>query len=802
MRSLLQFQLFEKRMLRLFTVPMETEQYTRVIATTNASVMLRELEKDPQGVCGRLLAHQLMACPGGDWVGTMVAFQHSNVASDRPIGSDTGVPVGLTDRISVIESVTSECTDVKSKHLARQYSQDISGCPLPVAVRQSYASAGSQPSATHLFPHQLNTLQWMLDVEEGRSEVLRVPQAAVFHGWFAYSHGMEKDMLPGDIEILESSSLALGGLVAHPVGSGKTVIAIELVKVTASSGMTVICVPGHIADQWRQEIARFAPTLSCIVVNNKSSLANLRGVAAVIIPYDVFQSPLLLDTFCLMRWRRVIFDEPQDIVKKEYFDQLAFGLHCPYRWLLSATPNPMQDMIQLALGYKPDGRLPLESIHKWFIRTRCRRDSPSMCLPVPPLHVHMLPVTLTWQETVVAHMHAMADHLQASIRLCSYFANVDIRGNISESNEARTDAAGCEPVLLGVRRFSSLDDWIVSHRQELQDELDHIQSNLHHITLLVRQQYHQFQQHLEAIPIVSDQESDVVNSDDHFDQEAMEVMFDEHSGVDPELVSRRQELIREAKKHERLLRFMESVCQTISSEMECTICMERLGLSIITMLPCLHSFCAICVINLFGDLQTASCPVCRSEAQRRELCTFRCNDQVTDDVWISTGLLSDDPESPHFRGSKLWTLAREVGRVLDKHLDDKVLIFAQWDELLRQISLILPTDNCLLVGSMDVRCRLIENFQRNPTPRVLLLSLDQQVSGANLDVANHVFVVHPYCPASVASTASVPLARAQAYEQQAVGRVLRFPQLKDVHLYRLYARGTVEEELYMHWGWA
>ena len=69
-------------------------------------------------------------------------------------------------------------------------------------------------------------------------------------------------------------------------------------------------------------------------------------------------------------------------------------------------------------------------------------------------------------------------------------------------------------------------------------------------------------------------------------------------------------------------------------------------------------------------------------------------------------------------------------------------------------------------------------------------------------MANHIVVIHPYCPPSVRSVSVVPLAKAQAFEQQEVGRVLRFPQSKEVHVYHFYSLGTPEEELYTHWGWA
>lgn len=804
-RALLQFQLFEKKALRLFVIPVEAEQYSRVVVVTNTPVLSQELERDPQGACGRLLAHQLLACPAGDWVGTMDDVQVGGTsASDRPKVDPPVIPLGSEDsmcQIPMIESQESISVSGKSKPLlSRQYSRDISGQPLPVAIRQSYTSAGLQVGSTHLFPHQQRTVTWMLAIENGQYVPLRIPQAAMFHQWYAYPHGMEKAILPGGVETLQSVQVAVGGLVAHPVGSGKTIIAIELLKIASDSGPTLVCVPSHITKQWEQELKKFAPHLPCQVVKGRIARHIVRGV--VIVPYELFESPAAAAAVCGIEWWRVIFDEPQDIAKKDYFEQLSYGLFCPRRWLLTGTPNPIQDMIQLALGYKQDNCLPLESMQQWFVRTRCRRDPPGMCLPIPPLHIHMLPVTLTWQEMSVVRMHAMEDHLQASVRLCSYFANVDIRGNVMEVSGDREQAAP-EPVFDGVRQFKSLDDWIVQHQQEREAELMSVKTDLHHINSQVSRQFRQFQERLETMPLAPGQPPNPEDEDDHLDEEAMEIMFDEHSGVDPELLTQRKELTERAERQERLLCFLKTVAETISSDTECTICMEPLGLSVVTMLPCLHAFCAVCVIGLFGRHQTTICPVCRSQAQRRELCTFKCSqDDENSVVQLVEGTLTDSPESEHFHGSKLYALAREVGRVLDTCPNDKILIFAQWESLLKQTSSTLPFESLTLSGTMEKRCHTLKSFQTNQYPRVLLLSLEQHASGANLDMANHVFIVHPYCPASVASTTVVPLSQAQAYEQQAIGRVLRFPQSKEVHLYRLYARGTVEEELYMHWGWA
>ena len=87
---------------------------------------------------------------------------------------------------------------------------------------------------------------------------------------------------------------------------------------------------------------------------------------------------------------------------------------------------------------------------------------------------------------------------------------------------------------------------------------------------------------------------------------------------------------------------------------------------------------------------------------------------------------------------------------------------------------------------MDTRTTPIRD--PHATQYVLLLSLAQSASGANLTAANHVFLVHPM----LAGTQE----KAVSYEMQAIGRARRWGQLRDtVHLWRFITVETVEEEL-------
>ena len=68
--------------------------------------------------------------------------------------------------------------------------------------------------------------------------------------------------------------------------------------------------------------------------------------------------------------------------------------------------------------------------------------------------------------------------------------------------------------------------------------------------------------------------------------------------------------------------------------------------------------------------------------------------------------------------------------------------------------------------------------------------------GSLVQVARHVILLHPYCTPSATYPEAVSFSSLKAFEQQAIGRVRRYPQTKPVVVYRLYAADTVEEVLY------
>ena len=113
----------------------------------------------------------------------------------------------------------------------------------------------------------------------------------------------------------------------------------------------------------------------------------------------------------------------------------------------------------------------------------------------------------------------------------------------------------------------------------------------------------------------------------------------------------------------------------------------------------------------------------------------------------------------------------------------RVLVFSQFTGYLKSIARALSEkgiDHLYLDGSTRNRAEVIEAFRAGAAP-VFLISLKAGGFGLNLTEANHVFIMDPWWN--------------PAAEQQAVDRIHRIGQEREVHVYRLVAEGTIEEKV-------
>jgi non-specific serine/threonine protein kinase len=127
------------------------------------------------------------------------------------------------------------------------------------------------------------------------------------------------------------TELGLGACLADDMGLGKTIQVIDLLlqrkriaaaKTTTQSGPSLLIVPASLLGNWRQELARFAPTLRPLFAHrSETSAENLARVvinpAGELASYDVVLTTYGLarrqDWLTKMRWPLVVLDEAQAI---------------------------------------------------------------------------------------------------------------------------------------------------------------------------------------------------------------------------------------------------------------------------------------------------------------------------------------------------------------------------------------------------------------------------------------------------------------------------------------------------------
>ena len=737
-QSAVQYQLFESSFLRLIIIPVPMEDVMRALILTNLPVVLSHLHSHTavSKSGAKFLSQCMIFPPPGEFPTTLDDINHGddekhsinpseqyfhmpdeNHKNPLPHCFDTAngeLLNHLPHKNIFLPHQQAACTEFPALppsdwNVGGEVSKCLVKQPLPVLLRQTSNNIPNGKRFSHLFPHQKRTVAWIVDIENGLCPPIFCPLANLFGGYHVFSYGMARALPHNTVEVLKSKDghLVRGGMVAHPVGSGKTIIAIELVHRTCSLGNTVICVPDHIVLQWCQELHRFAPdvraqvfTRGCQKASNTNCLIVGHGDIAIALPY-------------LESYYRLIIDEPQEVVKCDKTFNCLLNFSCAHRWLLTATPQPLGLMMQLALRYEHNQRLPFRAMEAWFVQTRCRRDPPTLCLPIPSMHIYMKPVTLLWQETSVMHSYAMQDDLQTAIRLASFFHTKKARLN-----------SGSVPGLEKAKKFSSLAEWVRERGNELETQLLEHKANVERIEKIMSKAAKKGVALLDQVATVVDKEGE-----DEIDPEAMERLYEEHPGVPEELLLERERSMKHVNKAKQLLIFMDSVMGTVTAESECLICMNKLGGRVVSMLPCLHSSCASCIATMFRCSRSAKveCPLCRHKVPRNMICTFLCAEKQPTTENINN--LSSNIQSKF--GSKIFAIVSEVLAILRKTRDDKIVVFAQWADLLEQISAAIPmeVEHCLLLGSMETRCRMIEEFRLKPSLRVMLLSSESQASG-------------------------------------------------------------------------
>jgi hypothetical protein len=262
-RPHLRFALFAQGFLRLFVLPRPEERSVRCLVLTRRAAMARDIEQ-------RLLA----ADAGGD--------EYDN---DDEEEEEEDALLGLEEDPPFLELLRA-CAMGPTAGSEWPASGGVSSATAAVAaIRGQVVTSGvsSGGRGFHLHDHQRASLAWMRAVEaEGEEGAVVLPLGVACppvtvdgdllvvdcHGAVRtrrQGRVLRRRQDDGDRDAAdEVIRLPRGGLLAHPVGAGKTAIAASLLLPSASSTIsssssssnTLILAPDHILFQWRRELAR------------------------------------------------------------------------------------------------------------------------------------------------------------------------------------------------------------------------------------------------------------------------------------------------------------------------------------------------------------------------------------------------------------------------------------------------------------------------------------------------------------------------------------------------------------------
>ena len=145
-------------------------------------------------------------------------------------------------------------------------------------------------------------------------------------------------------------------------------------------------------------------------------------------------------------------------------------------------------------------------------------------------------------------------------------------------------------------------------------------------------------------------------------------------------------------------------------------------------------------------------------------------------------------------GSKM---AHLVQRIRDTPKDERILVFVQFPDLMKQVAEVLEEakiKTLKLKGSVHQQTGALDEFQKEDLDPekdarvLLLLSRDESASGANLTTANHAIFVHPLLTNSQYEY--------EASETQAIGRIRRYGQTRLVKVWRFLVKDSIDAEVF------
>ena len=610
-----------------------------------------------------------------------------------------------------------------------------------------------------LFNHQKKNIIWMknlerlIDQNQTNLPLYKTNRYCIsryiksINDMIIHSTIEEKMIDPSRLEI---KNITLnGGILADDIGLGKTFSIIGLIHETRneSKNPSIVICPRRLCKQWKEEIDKSCDMNSYIISSitqfKKLNLENIRSYDIIILSYTFLtnekyykykqqhsndNSVLFLERY---EWERCVLDEFHEYTvssRKKHINDTREELlkfNPKYKWLCSGTPFQSFEDITNTI----------------YFLTKYR--------------------TLKF-----THYYNQVFHI---------FKDEYLRKNTKESlsGEIHIPEPIIENEFLELRTIErAIYDSALGNRDKMFELCNHALVSDQYINILgnkplsLEDIHKKMTDYYEKKGIYYNKRIENLNKLE--EEESTEENKNKIIEIEEKLIECKQKLT-----------IFNNINKKLKEESQCPICFEDLENNVKTITPCGHIFCASCISNTYHHNNnrdnTSKCPCCRFSFLNKDLQVIK----------------SDNPNNSEQLGSKMSRLIDYCNYLIKEDSDNRIIIFSQRENMLKLVQKILNENqihNLVLNGSMNVFNSKVRKFKLDHSVKIILLSMEKNVSGLTLTEANHVILLDSF---------NANKATYKMIEDQAIGRAVRIGQNKHVMVKRFIMKDTIEEEMFI-----
>lgn len=564
-----------------------------------------------------------------------------------------------------------------------------------------------------------------------------------------------------------------------------------------SSRATLIICPRRLAFQWFDEFSKFVKLdliiykITTIVELRKYTLTELLNADVILLSTSLISNRAYYEKIATenyvdvskIYWNRIVLDECHETLdrksgkkadKQTYNAILQYK--AKYKWCLSATPFPhkkhsLESLILFLSNqeedlcqYKNEGNdglivdnvadLVIKDFYQQYVRKNTK-ESIKAIATIPQYKMENIFLDFTDIEKAIYHQAELYKDEKRLTQICT---------NILASDQ--------DVAIIGnkVLSLTEINKAMIKHYE---DEKNQMTETLNDYQTKEIQDTAQYKTELSALSINS---TPIAQNDDE------KKKLTNNFKAKIKRIKDNIELLNDAiKKTEQTLRHFTSLNIDQFKDEKCGICNELFKEVVIQ--PNGYHFCSDCINLLLvgSNKMEYECPLTNLTINKNQLKImanpYHPQHHKTDYI--------NENEINKF-GTKLSKLIDYIQTATKNDLTDKVIVFSQFEAMLKLVAEVLKYNNIGHVqcrGNVHQITKSIREFRRNPSCKVILLSAEHSSSGNNLTEANHIILLdtinHPDW---------------ETIEKQAIGRAVRLGQLKPyVNVVRMMIRNTIEE---------